>query len=406
MSIGNSNSGNNVDRRSSIRYISEDDERFLLTFNSLDRGELNEDFPKSNSFMYNSEEDLYRFNSIKYPRDVERVNSNNLEKIVETTENSYNQFKDNLQSQDNSNFGNIIKEKKVFILYVIMFCYLIFCFIELFFGYFVNSLVLMADAAHYFSESTCFGIYIIIIYIYKKTPINNTKLGLDIIEVIGYLVRSSFLLGLSFWIFYYSIKRFIHYQYTKGLPVIIFGIISILVNITIELIIIFLGIKNNISSSEKEKKQNRASDNSIENSFKNVIIDSLPKCIIIIAGVLIYCLPSILYIDPSCSIFLCLLLLLKGFIHFGKVVKILMRMNYEFGEGELKNDLMNIQGIIGVYDIQLWSLNNGKKSMSCNLISLDPENSFKFATEMLSKKYNIPYSTIKVESNKGKINKN
>lgn len=406
MSIANSNSGNNVDRRSSIRYISEDDERFLLTFNSLDRGELNEDFPKSNSFMYNSEEDLYRFNSIKYPRDAERDNSNNLEKIVETTENSYNQYKDNLQSQENSNFGNIIKEKKVFILYVIMFCYLIFCFVELFFGYFVNSLVLMVDAAHYFSESTCFGIYIIIIYIHKKTPINNTILGLDIIEVIGYLVRSSFLLGLSFWIFYYSIKRFIYYQYTKGLAVIIFGIISLLVNIIIELIIIFLGIKNNISSSEKEKKQNRTSENAIENSFKNVIIDSLPNCIIIIEGVLIYCLPSILYIDPSCSILLCLLLLLKGFIHFGKVVKILMRMNYEFGEGELKNDLMNIQGIIGVYDIQLWSLNNGKKSMSCNLISLDPENSFKFATEMLSKKYNIPYSTIKVESNKGKINKN
>jgi len=32
MSIGNSNSGNNVDRRSSIRYISEDDERFFTYF--------------------------------------------------------------------------------------------------------------------------------------------------------------------------------------------------------------------------------------------------------------------------------------------------------------------------------------------------------------------------------------
>jgi len=85
---------------------------FLLTFNSLDRGELNEDFPKNNNFMYNSEEDLYRFNSIKYPRDEERDNSNNLEKIVETTKNSYNQYKDNLQSQENSNFDIIIKGKK------------------------------------------------------------------------------------------------------------------------------------------------------------------------------------------------------------------------------------------------------------------------------------------------------
>ena len=155
MSMSNSNiNGTNVDRRPSIRYIGEDDDRFLLTFNSLERGEIDEEYPRSNNtFVYNNDEDVYRFNSLKNPKDIVKVNSNtnNLEKIVELTESSYYQTKENLQLKENSNFVNIIKEKKVFILYVIMFCYLIICFIELFFGYFANSLLLMSDAAYYFS---------------------------------------------------------------------------------------------------------------------------------------------------------------------------------------------------------------------------------------------------------------
>ena len=90
---------------------------------------------------------------MKKPKDIEKVyfNYNNLEKIVELTESSCYQTKENLQLKENSNFANVIKEKKVFILYVIMFSYLIFYFIELFFGYFANSLLLMSDAAYYFS---------------------------------------------------------------------------------------------------------------------------------------------------------------------------------------------------------------------------------------------------------------
>ena len=46
-------------------------------------------FQKTNSFMYNSEEDVYRLNSLKRSRMTERMNSNNLEKIDEELENSY-----------------------------------------------------------------------------------------------------------------------------------------------------------------------------------------------------------------------------------------------------------------------------------------------------------------------------
>ena len=65
-----------INRRQSMRYINEDDDgRAILTFNSLERGNLDDDFPKTNSFMYNSEEDVYRLNSYKRSRLTERANS-------------------------------------------------------------------------------------------------------------------------------------------------------------------------------------------------------------------------------------------------------------------------------------------------------------------------------------------
>jgi Co/Zn/Cd efflux system component len=217
-----------IKRRQSIRYINddiEDDAPPSLTFNSLERGDLDDDFPKTNSFMYNSEEDMYRLNSLKRSRMTERMNSNNLEKIDEELENSYQVTKGDESQEGNIIFANLsnigLKEKKLNLLYIILVCYLIFSIIELIFGYFSNSLTLMADAAHYFSESSCFGIYIITIYASRKKATNNMSFGFHRGEIIGILVRATFLLGFSIWLMYYIIKGFLYYNIVNGIIIII-----------------------------------------------------------------------------------------------------------------------------------------------------------------------------------------
>ena len=406
MSIGD------VNRRQSIRYVDENEENpFALTFNSLEKGDLDEGFTKSNSFMYNSQEDVYRINTGK--RKISTQTSNNLERIDEENETNYQITKEDEIPSGNVIFANLInlnfKEKKLNPLYIIMFSYLIFCIIELIFGYFSNSLTLMADAAHYFSESSCFGIYIISIYTSRKRPTNHMSFGFHRGEIIGVLVRASFLLGFSFWLIFYAIQGFIHKEITNGLIIIIMGVISTLFNLIMGLLLIFIGISNDISFSENEKicnhkhSQDEMNCNSIKKSFTRVVFKGIQSCIIILAGVFVYFLPLVLYIDSSCALLLTAILLYNSYNHLEGCILILMEASpLEFDVDKLKNDLMSVQGVIEVHDIHVWSLSIGKISMSCHLTTSDPQNSLISARELIKKKYNITHTTIQVEFSKSK----
>ena len=396
-----------IKRRQSINYINDDDAPLLLTFNSLERGDLDDDFPKTNSFMYNSQEDMYRINSLKKSRMTERVNSNNLEVIDEEGDNSIQIGKEDEYSNSiiDSNLTNInFKEEKLGLLFIIMICYLIFCIIELLFGYFFNSLILMADAAHYFSESSCFGFYIIIIYITKRK--STISFSFHRGEIMGILVRASFILGFSFWLIFYIIKSFLNNHLANGIAIIIMGIISTLYNLIMGLILMLVGLSNDISFSMKNNKSH--SEDELKRKkikISSIIFKSIQSIIIILTGVLVYFLPSVLYIDPVCSLLLTLVLLYNSFYHLNGSIKLLLKDSpLEFNDKKLIKDLKEIEGVVDVLSLHIWNL-NGKKSLSCHLMASDPQNTLIKLREFLKNKYNITHSTIQVELNNGKKRK-
>ena len=403
-----------INRRQSIKYIVEDDAP-LLKFNSLDRGDIEEDevHKISSLFMYNDEEDIYRVNSRRKLKS--RLSDKHLDSEVDFTQTTIKSEKEISGEDENINVPIMDKinssEKNIFPLFLIMFSYLFFSIIELFFGYYSNSIILMADASHYFAESSCFCIYIIAIYTSRKKATNNMSFGFHRGEIIGVLVRATFLLGFSFWLLYYTLISFIHNDPVNGLVIIILGIISTLFYLIMGLILIYVGINNNISFGTINTCHHKHSEddlncNSIRTSFTHVIFNSLQSCIIIVAGVLVYFMPSILYIDPICSLILISVLLYNAYNHIEGSIQILMEGSpLEFDVEKLKDDLLGIKGVIDVHDIHVWSLSIGKISMSCHLITSDPQNSLIAAREIVKKRYNITHTTIQVELNKNKKNK-
>ena len=393
-----------INRRQSMRYINEDDDgRAILTFNSLERGNLDDDFPKTNSFMYNSEEDVYRLNSYKRSRLTERANSY-LEKKEEEEDN-------NTKEEDQNFFSNAMEQNKECILYSILFAYLIFSLIEIIFGYISKSLTLMADSILYFSESSCFIIYIIIFNISKKVPINRRAFAFYIGEILALLVKEAFLIGLSFWLSYYTILRYRHFQSSNGLIIMIIGIISTLFNIIMGLLLFFFGINTEISLLEKQNingsnNSEKQKYNKIQDCLINAIYKAIKNILIIIVGILIFFMPSVLYIDPSFSFLFILLLLYKVFGNIRKIINILMEEKIcQIDLNELKHNLKRIQGVIKVYDLHIWSLSNKNLAMSCHIICSDPQNVFSLARDLLNQKYNIKHSTFELELNDDKLNK-
>ena len=139
---------------------------------------------------------------------------------------------------------------------------------------------------------------------------------------------------------------------------------------------------------------------SIQRTFTNVIIKSIQSCVIILAGVLVYFLPSIKYIDPACTLLLTGLLLYDAYNHMEGVITVLMEGSpLEFDVEELEENLKSLEGVIEVHDIHVWSLSIGKISMSCHLITNEPQKSLVLARDFIKKKYGITHTTIQVELN-------
>lgn len=391
------------ERRRSINYGNEGETPLILEFNSLD---LDDDIPNSNSFRYNSREDIYRINSIKKP--IGRNNSS-LEKIDEENENYYRKIMKD-EEYENLNILNpiVLKDQKLYKFYIIMFCYLLFSLIELFFGYFSNSLVMMADAAYYFSESSCFFIYIITINIIRKIKIHNTLKIYYKGKIISILGKSIFILGLSFWLLYYTFKRFILNRKVNGLIIIVIGIVSILFNIIISLILMIYGINDTILSEKENNYQRRHSQDHLNyNNLKEfgiiLAFKALQSSIILFSGILAYFFPTFLYIDPSFCLFLILVLLYKDFNQIGLAIKLLMKeLALYFSLYELEKDLLKVEGVLSVHDLQINNLNDGSFSLNCHIITSNPQKSLILSRDIIKQKYKVNHITIQVELSKEK----
>ena len=415
---------NNLRRNQSIRYVQNEDERPVLTFGSLDKGDVEEDedegYHKNNIFTYNSKEDIYKLKTLKSSNN-NNLNNNNIDVIKEEEQIedfNYKLYSD-IEKTDNEKekihggniiFANLInidfKQKKLTPLYIIVFCYLVFSIVEIICGYYASSITLMADAAHYFSECSCFAIYIVSIYVSRKNPTNNMSFGFHRGEMIGVLVRATFLFGFSFWLLYYVSRDFLNPKTVNGLVIIILGIISTFFNLIMGLVLMFVGISNGITFSGKEITCNHQHENnglncySIQRTFTNVIIKSIQSCVIILAGVLVYFLPTIKYIDPICTLLLTGILLYDAYNHMEGVITVLMEGSpLEFDVEELEENLRSLGGVIDVHDIHVWSLSIGKISMSCHLITNEPQKSLVLARDFIKKKYGITHTTIQVELN-------
>ena len=418
---------NRMEKRQSKLYV-DNDEPSLLRFNSIDRDEEPE--RRSSTFLYNSEDDVYRIDSSKInkiddrllklipkndsaPLKYQNKNKKQLEIVKEELSDNENITKprdkiekknikndddnenkeQNIITEKNENSKN--KKKQLILLYIITFSYLIFSIIELVSGYYSNSIILMSDAVNFFSEFVCFIIYIVSIY---SSTRNKNK-----VEILGTLLSSTFLFGFSFWLIFYAIARILQSIYIDGLVIIILGILSTIFNLIIGLVIIFYGIENEINSfKENNSIYNFNSDDELnsrqnKNSFKRLIYTSIQSFLIVIVGIIIYFKQDFFYIDPICSfIFICILLL-NAYSNIEKSIKFLMdEPSFDFDINELKNDLLGINGVIEVNNILVYNLSTGKFLLSCDLITSESENLLIEAGKLIKKKYNISYSIIKV----------
>ena len=263
---------------------------------------------------------------------------------------------------------------------------ILFLIVEVISAIFTNSLALIANAIHMFTDVAGIGLALFALnFSSKRSATPQKTYGFYRIEILAALINSTIILILSFYIIYESYWRLFDPKEIEGAYVLVIAVIGLLVNL--------VGIK----ILHKHSKENI----NLEGAYLEVLKDMYGSCAVIVtAFILIF--TGLYIIDPIISIGLSLFILPRAWSLMKRVVNILMEgvppnISYE----EVKKSILEVKGVIGIFDLHLWTITSGFDAMTAHVVISDISKSqsiLKEITSILENKYKITHNTIQIET--------
>ncbi len=287
-----------------------------------------------------------------------------------------------MYSHVNDKWHNDHAKKLKFVLVITI----LFLIVEVFTAILTNSLALIANAIHMFTDVAGIGLALFAInFSYKRSATPQKTYGFYRMEILAALINSTIILILSFYIIYEAYWRLFEHKEIEGLYVFVIAVIGLLVNL--------VGIK----ILHKHAKENI----NVEGAYLEVLKDMYGSCAVI-ATALILIFTKLYIIDPIISIGLSLFILPRTWSLMKRVVNILMEgvpsnISYE----EVKKSILEVKGVTGVFDLHVWTITSGFDAMTAHVVISDITKSqtiLKEITSILEKKYNITHNTIQIET--------
>ena len=155
-------------------------------------------------------------------------------------------------------------------------------------------------------------------------------------------------------------------------------------------------------NSALKTKQNEepARNINVESAYLHVLGDMLMSVGVITAATIIYFRPDLWWFDPICTYCFAVMILVTSYPTLKNCLDILMEGAPEnINADELTQDIwdQNKADIVDVHDMHLWSLSQGKLSMSVHIKSRKPLKTLAAVTDMCRRKYRLFHTTIQVE---------
>ena len=258
--------------------------------------------------------------------------------------------------------------------------------VELVGGILSNSLALLSDAAHVFSDSLSLIMSWLAIYLSTRPATSSRTYGYHRTEVFAAFINGISLIAISAWIFYEAVQRFIEPEPVKSKEMLVVAIFGFIANMVI--VWLFHG--------EGHKNLN------VRSAVLHVIGDALASVGVIVGGVVIY-YTSWFIVDPilSCAIGL---VVLVGAVRVTKeAVHILLEGSPKHADAQkVAACISTIDVVKDVHDMHIWSLCSNYLALSTH-VSI-AEDAGKSSNELrqeindkLQTQFGIFHTTIQIE---------
>ncbi|HET7627457.1 MAG TPA: cation diffusion facilitator family transporter [Bacillales bacterium] len=252
-------------------------------------------------------------------------------------------------------------------------------------GLLTNSLALLSDAAHMFSDAASLGVGLLAFKLGEKMADEARTYGYKRFEILAALFNGVLLIFISLMILWEAYERFLNPAQVGGTGMLTVAVIGMFVNVVVAWILLKGDTSENLN---------------LRAAFLHVIGDLLGSVGAIIAALLILFF-GWNYADPVASTIVSILILVSGWRVTKDSVHVLMEGKpSHIDVGEIKQRLLNLASVTDVHDLHIWSITSDFPSLSCHLIvdpGKDRDSLLRKATDLLHEEFSIKHTTIQIE---------
>ncbi|MEI6729112.1 MAG: cation diffusion facilitator family transporter [bacterium] len=258
-----------------------------------------------------------------------------------------------------------------------------FAVIEIILGLFSNSLALISDAIHNFTDVLTLFIAFVADKISQKKSNNKNSYGLKRAGIIASLINSLILVLIALYIFYEAYIRLFSPEQVSGGTVAVVSLIGIGVN----------SIVAWLFSSDKN-------DLNVKSAYLNMLFDVLASVGAFVAGIIIY-FTHITWIDSGVSFLIGILLLRGAFEVVSEALSILLEaVPHDTDIEEVKSTILQVPESKQISDLHIWSLTSEYKILTAVIVATGTIDSHDLAIDKIKqtivKNHNIQHITIEL----------
>jgi cobalt-zinc-cadmium efflux system protein len=253
-------------------------------------------------------------------------------------------------------------------------------------GILTNSLALLSDAGHMFSDMAALALSLVAFRMARRPVTTTRTFGYHRFEILAALIN-----GLTLWlivgaIFHAAYHRVSDPPEVQSLGMLVVATIGLVVNIAAGLI---------LYGSQRESLN-------IRGAFLHVLGDALGSVGAIAAGVIML-LTKWYLADPIISVFIGLIILYTSWELVKDSVNILLQgVPREIELDKVKLELEQVSGVTNVHDLHVWAVTSGVFTISVHIVvekkTIANDLVLEKMEQILADRFHIHHSTIQIEN--------
>ena len=258
-----------------------------------------------------------------------------------------------------------------------------FLIIEVIAGFMTQSLALLSDAAHMFTDAAALAIALVAIKIGKLPADDKRTFGYQRFEILAALFNACMLFMVAIYILFEAYQRFSHPPEIQSMGMMIVAIIGLVINL-ISMKILFSSSQENLN---------------VKGAYLEVLSDAVGSIGVIIGAAIIY-FTGWMWVDTVIAVLIGFWVLPRTWVLLKQSINILLEgVPEEIDIEKLRNDLLSVKGVESIHQLKVWAITSKNIHLTVHLFAptADHNRVYQDAIEVLSHEHGISEMTLQIE---------